>query len=163
MGRQSMTRVEPNERSAPDPPNAPGPDGRAWRGVVGVDGTKASFRALAYACGWAHRTGSQLVVVYAVDERWQQSIDAYGSAAAQESSEEIAATLKQEVARWLCRESVEWTFLVRGGESSHVLERVATENDADAIIVGQSRRRRFHRCTSSRLARLRQRIVIAVP
>ena len=133
------------------------------RGIVGVDGSPASFHALAYACGWAQRTGSHLVVVYAADARWQQSIDASCVAAVLESTEQLAAQLKQQIARWMRTAHVEWTFLVRNGECSRALEAAATEHQADAIIVGQSRRRRLRRPTASRLARGRQRVVIVVP
>lgn len=60
-------------------------------------------------------------------------------------------------------QSLSWTFVVPVGRPPAELERIAAAHDADAIIVGRSRRRRLRRPTCARLSRPSTRIIIAVP
>lgn len=143
---------------------AVGGGGHGRCGVVGVNGSPASLRALAFACGWARRIGSDLIVVYVADACLQPALDCYSATAARECSDEICADIRRQLAAWMSGQPISWTFVaVPVGRPPSDLERVAAAHDADAVIVGQSRRRRLHRPVCARLSRLSTRIVIAVP
>lgn len=132
-------------------------------GVVGVDGSPTSFRALAFSCGWARRLGSDLIVAYVAEPPLQRSVDCYSAAAAHQCADEICADLRRQLTNWMSGQPIAWTFAVPVGQPPSELERVAAAHDADAIIVGQSRRRRLRRPVCARLSRLSARIIIAVP
>ena len=61
--------------------------------------------------------------------------------------------------------AVDWTFISRYGNTVTELERIAAAHNADHIVIGRSRRRRFVRTpsVSTRVARRAGRPVIVIP
>jgi hypothetical protein len=104
-----------------------------------------------------------LILVYVADFGLYQMTDCYGAAAAYQCREQIIADLIGNIVAWMSGQSISWTFVVPTGRPPSELERVAAAHDADAIIVGQPRRRRLRRPLCARLNRFNSRIVIAVP
>jgi nucleotide-binding universal stress UspA family protein len=105
--------------------------------VVGVDGSEASLRALAYAADLVETMNeARLVVAHA---RWlaplwlpptgQEEFGGYLDLVEEKAHD--AADTEME------HRSVEWKFVARAGEPSDVLHEIAHETDATMIVVGR--------------------------
>lgn len=138
----------------------PGGGGRPGHAVVGFDGSDAAHDAVAFAAGWARRTGAALDIVYVADSPWQWVADAGYAGACAEFWDE-PSMLSAEVADAMLGSALVWSYLVATGDVATELERCAARLDADAIIIGRSRRRMFS--IPRRLVRRSHRIVIVVP
>ena len=111
--------------------------------VVGVDGTPASLRALAYAAGLARRQHAELVAVYVRSPMrtpvalsgWVDAGIVTAEAQAQQDAEaEVWAQIADDANAWGTGARV----VVRSGNPLHELRKVAEQSGADAIIVGAS-------------------------
>ena len=111
--------------------------------VVGVDGTPASLRALAYAAGLARRQHSELIVVYvrapfrtpvAMSGWVDAGIVAAEAQAQQDAEEQISAQVADDANTW----GTGARIVVRSGNPLAELRAVAEQAGADSIIVGAS-------------------------
>jgi nucleotide-binding universal stress UspA family protein len=108
--------------------------------VVGLDGTRSSLRAAAYATGMASRQGGRLVAVWV---RPEPALAALFVAEAAGALTEARQEVEQEL-----RRSIEWaaeyygvpeaSLVVLSGDPYRELVRVADEVRADTLIVGAS-------------------------
>ena len=137
------------------------------RAVVGFDGSAGSYDAVAFACGWAKRTGGALDIVYIADPYWQWIADAFGGMASSVYVlRDTAPALSAEVATAMSESGVRWVYrticLATAGGVARELERRASALSADAIFIGCPRRKR-RSSVARRLLRCTKRILIIVP
>ena len=106
--------------------------------LVGVDGSRTSLRAAAYAAGLARRQHCRLLVVHV--SRLSASIGAAPGAAAaiSEAAAQAANDLKQLFQERAAEIGLDLEFRVVTGDPWTELNRAATETRADAVVVGAS-------------------------
>jgi nucleotide-binding universal stress UspA family protein len=123
--------------------------------VVGLDGSRTSWRAASYANGLARRQRSRVTVVYVVSPGALATMtaDATGAMLITEVREEVGADLRAEVERLASERGIDTEFLVTRGDPFTELRRVAQEVRADALVVGASERA-GHRFIGSLAGRL---------
>lgn len=123
--------------------------------VVGLDGSRTSWRAASYANGLARRQRSRVTVVYVVSPGALAALtaDVAGAMVATEMLEDAAADLRGEVERLAAERGIDTEFLVVHGDPFTELRRVAREVRADALVVGASERA-GHRLVGSLAGRL---------
>ena len=107
--------------------------------VVGLDGSRTSWRAASYANGLAR---SHVTVVYVVSPSALATMTADGAGAmlATQVREEVGADLRAEVERLAAERGINTEFLVVRGDPFTELRKVAQEVRADALVVGASER-----------------------
>lgn len=134
--------------------------------IAGFDNSSASRTALAYASGWAHRNHAGLIVVYVESLEAPRSLEAVlAVTAALPTPSCVPLDLSAFVAEVVAGTQTPWAYLNADGDIARQLEAVADAFQADAIIVGRSRRGR-HRLRGSvcrRLVATSRRIVVVVP
>jgi nucleotide-binding universal stress UspA family protein len=110
--------------------------------LTGVDGSRTSLRAAAYAAGLARRQGSRLVVVYVAGGGAMGGLAglAPGSAAAiAMSSRDYGEQLRaqaMEAAKLL--EMPPFEFLTAEGDPYSEITRIAKEVGAEVVVIGAS-------------------------
>lgn len=119
--------------------------------LVAVDGSTTSLRAASYAIGLARNQPTRLVGVYVVPRPWSNGYapELLTPTWIAEAGRQMAAQLRSS-AGWNCRSS---ELLIRVGEPSTSLAKVADELQADLIVVGAASSLR-HRLGGSLGARL---------
>lgn len=139
--------------------------------IVGIDGSEAGEKALAFAKDRAKASGAPLTIVYVIEwspftfqtpeeneERHQRREEELNVAHERVLDPAIAATQSDGFA-------IEG--IVRHGDAAEILESIALEKDAAQIIVGRSAGRRlretFFGSVSSRLAAMSTVPVTIVP
>lgn len=134
--------------------------------MVGLDGSRTSAHAAAYAAGMARRQRCRLVVVF-VGVHHTLGTAMYGAAAAAVANtvEELAATLRAEVRRAAEELCVPTTFIVRRGDPYVELREAADQMKADMVVIGASAKasHRFVGSIATRLVRLGRWPVVVVP
>jgi nucleotide-binding universal stress UspA family protein len=123
--------------------------------VVGLDGSRTSWRAASYANGLARRQGSRVTVVYVASPGALAGMagDAAGMMVMAEVQQEVGTDLREQVVRLAAERGVDTEFLVVDGDPFTELRRVAREVRADAVVVGASERA-GHRFVGSLATRL---------
>ena len=135
--------------------------------VVGLDGSRTSWRAASYANGLARRQRSQVTVVYVVSPGALAAMtaDAVAAMAAEDVGEEMGAGLREQVERLAAERGIATEFLMVRGDPFTELRRVAQEVRADALVVGASERagHRFVGSLAGRLVKAARWPVTVVP
>ena len=135
--------------------------------VVGLDGSRTSWRAASYANGLARRQHSRVTVVYVVSPGALALMTAEAAAAmaAADVGEEIGEGLREQVERLAAERGVDTEFMVVRGDPFTELRRVAQEVRADALVVGASERagHRFVGSLAGRLVKAARWPVTVVP
>lgn len=132
--------------------------------VVGYDASEPAEHALAYATGLARRQGSTLVVAFAtpcVVSAIGATVDASLAGAMVGLGDEV----QRKAAAHIGGQDVCWRYVTATGDAVRILEQIAEETRADAIVVGRSHHRE-HRWVGSvavRLARTCRWPVTVVP
>ena len=133
--------------------------------VVGVDGSDASWRALAVAIDVAGRYQATVhaCFVWALTTTEERAgFSAAPLSAAEEGGEE--RRLPEAVAKELRDGAVEGDFSEREGEIAGELEALASSNEANLIVVGRSRHPALHLGgVPLRLLAMGCRLVLVVP
>jgi nucleotide-binding universal stress UspA family protein len=121
--------------------------------LVGVDGSRTSLRAAAYAAGLARRQRCRLLVVHV--SRLSASIGAAPGAAVamSEAASQAANDLKQQFQERAAEIGLDMEFRAVTGDPWTELNRAATETRADAVVVGASEHA-GHRIVGSLATRL---------
>ncbi|MFF5083552.1 universal stress protein [Actinoplanes sp. NPDC000266] len=105
--------------------------------VVGVDESRSSLRAAAYAAGLARRQQARLVVVYARSQPngLLTTMDTSGTGVAQvvDAQDRVEATLRSA----LSASDLDVDFVVRPGNPYTVISEVAHEVQAGTVVVGR--------------------------
>ena len=106
--------------------------------LVGVDGSRTSLRAAAYAAGLARRQHARLLAVYVT--RLPASIGAAPAAASAltEAAEQAASDLERQLREGAEQIGLDIEFRSVCGDPWTELNRMATEAKADAMVVGAS-------------------------
>ncbi len=106
--------------------------------LVGVDGSRTSLRAAAYAGGLARRQGSRLLAVYVGRIPASASAAPGGAAVMNETVEQIAGELKQLMLSRTAETGIAVEFRSVRGDPLAELTRIAEHMHADAVVVGAS-------------------------
>jgi nucleotide-binding universal stress UspA family protein len=133
--------------------------------VVGIDGSRTSLRAGAYAAGLARRQGCRLLVVYVSHLPASVSMSAGAAAAMTGTSRQMADELAETVLRRAAEAGIDAEFRPVRGDPFTELTRIAAQERADAVVVGTSEHA-GHRVVGSlatRLVRAGKWPVIVVP
>ncbi|NJP66435.1 universal stress protein [Streptomyces spiramenti] len=133
--------------------------------VVGFDGSNSSERALSYAAGMAHRSGSGLIIVHVANRLPTTVWAGCEPPALVDVPDHRTEVLGLELACADHLSEVPWVLLERGGDICHELEEVGREYAADAIVVGSTHGLlgRVFGTVSGRLVRRAERPVIVIP
>jgi nucleotide-binding universal stress UspA family protein len=106
--------------------------------VVGVDSSDASMRAASFAAGLARRQRSSLVCVFV--QKWHGTAVSPPEATmmTERAEADLIAEFERELLAARARWGIEASFIVRRGDPSKALAKVADEIRADAVVVGRS-------------------------
>lgn len=121
--------------------------------LVGVDGSRTSLRAAAYAGGLARRQGSRLLAVYVGRAPVSASAAPGGTAVMSETFEQIADELKQLMLSRTDETGVTAEFRSVCGDPLAELTKIAERTHADLVVVGASEHL-GHRIVGSLASRL---------
>ena len=107
--------------------------------MVGVDESRSSLRAAAYAAGLARRQQAHLVVVYARSQPGgllsTMDISGTGISSAIDAQDRVESELRRALAE--AAPDIEVELIVRPGHPYNVISDVAHEVQAGAVIVGR--------------------------
>jgi nucleotide-binding universal stress UspA family protein len=133
--------------------------------VVGYDATEPADHALAYATGLARRQGATLVVAFATPSYVMAAMGATVDACLAGVSDSIQQDIQRQVESHLADSGVAWRFVAGAGDAVRLLESVAAQSQADAVVVGHSQHRehRFVGSVAIRLVRSAKWPTIVVP
>ncbi len=107
--------------------------------MTGVDGSRTSMRAAAYAAGLARRQSSRLVVVYvAAPSVWAAMSPAPAGEAMQQVINSVIGEVREAILERSEELGVPIRFVVRAGDPFEALKRSATEEQADMVVIGAS-------------------------
>jgi nucleotide-binding universal stress UspA family protein len=133
--------------------------------LVGVDGSRTSWRAAAYAAGLARRQHCRLVAVYVTRLSANIGVAPGAAAAMSEAASQAANELGTYMRDRAAEIGVDFEFRSVLGDPWTELTRAATEMRADAVLVGASEHagHRFVGSLATRLVRAGKWPVTVVP
>jgi nucleotide-binding universal stress UspA family protein len=133
--------------------------------LAGVDGTRTSMRAAAYAAGMAQRQLSSLVLVHVRAPRATACVDPYVAGCLASLRADETDELWKQVADEVPIDTVCGQLITVNGDPFMQLNRIAAEYGAEVVVVGASEQFRHHFLGSlgTRLVRARRWPVVVVP
>lgn len=138
--------------SSPAPDFELGTDGPSLI-VVGVDGSRTSLRAAAFAAGLARRQGCRLLAVYVSRLPASAGLAAGAAGVMNETSDEVAADLERLLRDRAAETGIAAEFRSVRGDPVAELTLIADQERADVVVVGTSEHL-GHRIVGSLAARL---------
>jgi nucleotide-binding universal stress UspA family protein len=121
--------------------------------LVGVDGSRTSMRAAAYAGGLVRRQRARLIAAYVVAPSGLASLSPQAGALYRASQDETAELLEKELRDAAGSVGLEAEFVHLDGDVYEQLVTLADERRVDAVVVGASEQA-GHRLVGSLAARL---------
>jgi len=121
--------------------------------LAGVDGSRTSLRAAAYAAGLARRQNALLVGLYVITPSAWAGMAPEASAAQAESHDEILDELRHIIRERADDIVTPITLMVRRGDAFTEIKRAAHDLRADMVVVGASEQT-GHRLVGSIAVRL---------
>jgi nucleotide-binding universal stress UspA family protein len=121
--------------------------------MVGVDGSRTSLRAAAYAAGLARRQHSRLLAVYVGRVPARGDAGEGGAGVMSQTVEQVADELEQLMLSRTAETGIAAEFRSVRGDPLAELIRIAEQAQADAVVVGASEHL-GHRIVGSLAARL---------
>ena len=121
--------------------------------LVGVDGSRTSLRAAAYAGGLARRQGSRLLAVYVSRIPASTGAAPGGAAVMSETFEQVANELEQLMLSRTAETGIAAEFRSVRGDPLAELTKIAAQTHADLVVVGASEHL-GHRIVGSLASRL---------
>jgi nucleotide-binding universal stress UspA family protein len=121
--------------------------------LVGVDGSRTSLRAAAYAGGLARRQGSRLLAVYVSRIPASAGAAPGGTAVMSETFEQISNELEQLMLSRTAETGVAAEFRSVRGDPLAELTKIAAQTRGDLVVVGASEHL-GHRIVGSLASRL---------
>jgi nucleotide-binding universal stress UspA family protein len=115
--------------------------------VVGVDGSRPSWDAFAWAAGEARRGDGRIVAVFATPLVGTEAMGvtaAMDYGAAEAARDQMTAEIAAEVEHRAGELGLEATFVREYGDAAQALTRVARAARADLIVVGRSEKMLHH-------------------
>jgi nucleotide-binding universal stress UspA family protein len=106
--------------------------------LVGLDGSRTSMRAAAYAAGLARRQGSKLACLFVNKPSGTSGLNATAQVVGQVTNLEIADDLRQQVEEGAAARGLDATFYTVTGDPVTEITRLAEQLQADAVVVGAS-------------------------
>jgi len=133
--------------------------------LVGVDGSRTSLRAAAYAAGLARRQGCRVLAVYVSKVPATASLAPDAAAAMRETFDHTADELEKLILSRAAQLGVDAEFRSVSGDPLTELTTIAAQTRADAVVVGASEHvgHRIIGSLASRLMRARKWPVTVVP
>lgn len=133
--------------------------------LVGVDGSRTSLRAAAYAAGLARRQGCRVLAVYVSKVPAIASLAPDAAAAMRETFDHTADELEKLILSRAAQLGVDAEFRSVSGDPLTELTTIAAQTRADAVVVGASEHvgHRIIGSLASRLMRARKWPVTVVP
>jgi nucleotide-binding universal stress UspA family protein len=106
--------------------------------LVAVDGSDTSMRAGAYAAGLTRRQNARLVVLFVRTTSALIAASPAAVSAMRETSESVAAELRESVRVQSANLGINASFVDREGNPFTEIVRLADELRADAVVIGAS-------------------------
>jgi nucleotide-binding universal stress UspA family protein len=106
--------------------------------LVGLDGSRTSWRATAWAAGLARRQGAKLVVVFVQRPSASAAMAPGVAGAMPQVTGEIAAEMEARIGTAAAEMGLRMQFISLPGDPWTELTRIADELRVDAVVVGAS-------------------------